>query len=236
MGLIQNLYCVYGKVGTCSPVQQCGSLLCFQDHNRTLWHTETTGWTQRQYFSLIRSIYGCFFSLFVRFVRDRISKFAVNRLQCGEKNKPYHVARKCPDKLFQTQQKSYYCPEMFGINSRVQQCVGGEDDTDLSHDVGIYPHLGKSQKRSRYFASGRRVHRVLFWSKLEGPPEPLHHRTPTHLPTVRFWNKAFGSTSYLVINVKRPLNIIDVGCDAHTHTHKTLEHPAKWRLKRRTLL
>lgn len=125
------------------------------------------------------------------------------------------------------QQKSHYCPEMFGINScRVQRqtrkqeimCWGRRWQWFVTW-CGYLSTFRKEPKRSGYFTSGRRVRRVLFWSKLEGPPEPLHHHTPTHLPTVRFWNKAFGSTSYLVINVKRPLNIIDVGCDAHKHTH-----------------
>lgn len=43
--------------------------------------------------------------------------------------------------------------------------------------------------------------------------QSLFTDTPTHLPTVRFCNKAFGSSSYLVINVERPLYIIDIGCD-----------------------
>lgn len=44
--------------------------------------------------------------------------------------------------------------------------------------------------------------------------------------------------------MKRPLNIIDIGCDdvvfffldSSTHTYTKLEHPAKWRLERRAFL
>ncbi len=58
--------------------------------------------------------------------------------------------------------------------------------------------------------------------------QSLFSNTPTHLPTVRFWNKAFGLSTYLIINVKRPLYIIDKGCDGVFFETKTHTYTESW--------
>lgn len=68
----------------------------------------------------------------------------------------------------------------------------------------VFLHIYAAGKHERTFC-------VVLCSNLEGPQKAFHQHKATHLPTVALWYKAFGSTSYLVINVKRPLSIIDIG-------------------------
>lgn len=80
--------------------------------------------------------------------------------------------------------------------------------------MGICPRLENSQtQRTFYFRPMRSLSSVLIEPRGSSRAFSPTYTKPSAHSTVCFWNKAFGSTPYLVINVKRPLNIIDIRCD-----------------------
>lgn len=149
------------------------------------------------------------------------------------------------------QQKSHYGSAVFGINpstatenQRLQiMWCWGEGDNDLLMGQGICPRWGNCQtQRTFHFRPTHSLSSVLIepWgSSRSFPPTSTHPSAHSMMLEQSIWlnlssgNQCGETTQH---NWYRMWWCFFFFLHSSTHTYTKLEHPAKWRLKRRALL